>query len=58
MGGVQQRFGRNAAAIEAHAAGIDFGIDQRGGETEIRGQKRGGVAAGPAANDDNLNVNH
>ena len=55
---VQQRFRRDAAAIHADAAGIRFGIDERDAESEIRGEKRGGVAARAAADDDELRGDH
>ena len=48
LGDVKQRLGRNAAAIDADAAGVHFRIDQRDAEPEIRGKKSGGVPAGPA----------
>ena len=51
-------FDGNAAAIDADAAGIGFRIDERDAEPEIGGEKRGGVAAGPAADDDELNRSH
>jgi len=37
LGYVQKGLGRDAAAIEADAAGIDFGIDERDFESEISG---------------------
>ncbi|HXI30382.1 MAG TPA: FAD-dependent oxidoreductase, partial [Vicinamibacterales bacterium] len=43
---VQQRLRRNAAAVDTDAAGIDLRVDQRGGQSEIGGEKRGGVAPG------------
>jgi hypothetical protein len=55
---VQQRLGRDAAAIHAHPARVDFRIDQRSGESEIGCQKCGGVAPGAAADNDDLNINH
>ena len=51
---VQQRLRRNAAAIDADAAGVHLGIDERDAQPEVGGEKRGGVAAGPAADDDEL----
>ena len=45
LGDVQQRLRRNAAAIDADAAGIRFGIDERDAEAEIGGEKRRGVSA-------------
>ena len=47
LGDMEQRLGRNAAAIDAHAAGVHFGIDERDAEPEIGGEKRGRVPAGP-----------
>ena len=55
---VQQGFRRDAAAIDADAAGIRFWIDQRGRKAEIGGEKRRGVAARAATDDNNLNGNH
>ena len=47
--GVQQRLGRNAADVEAHAAECLPALDQRDLEPEIRGAKGRGVTAGPRA---------
>ena len=58
LGHVQQRLRRYAPPIDAHATGVHFGIDERGREPEIGGQKRGSVTAGPAAHDDNLSRDH
>ncbi len=58
IGHVKQRLGRNAAAIDADAAGIRFRIDQRDAEPEIGGQKGGGIAPGAGADDDELNGGH
>ena len=49
---VQQRLRRNAAAIDADAAGIHFAVDERDLQAEVGGEKRSGVAAGAAADDD------
>ena len=49
LGDVQQRLRRNAAAVEAHAARVRLGIDQRHLHAEIGGQKGGCVAAWSAA---------
>ena len=51
LGDVQQRLRGNAAAVETHAAGIRLGIDQRNLHAEIGGQECGGITAGPAADD-------
>ena len=48
---VQERLRRNAAAVDADAAGVDLGIDERRGQTEIRCQKRRRVSAGTGADD-------
>ena len=58
LGDVQERLRRDAATVDAHAPGIDLGIDQRRLETEIRGEKRGSVTARAAAHDDDLNGSH
>ena len=55
---VQQRLRGNAAAIDADAAGIGFGIDERDAEAEIGGEKRGRVPPGTAADDNELCGNH
>ena len=49
LGDMQQRFRRNAAAVEAYAAGIHLGIDQRNLHAEIGGEERGSVSARSAA---------
>ena len=51
-------FDGNAAAIDADAAGIGFGIDERDAQAEIGGEKRGRVPAGPAADDNELSGDH
>ena len=48
---VQQCFGRNASAIQAHAARIRFGIDECDVHAKIRRVKRRGVAARTGAYD-------
>src|SRR5262249_27573417 len=58
LGDVEQRLRGNAAAIDAHAAGIQLGIDERGAETEIGGEERGGVSTGTAADDNELSRDH
>jgi hypothetical protein len=58
VGDVEQRLRRNTAAIHAHAAGIGFRIDERGAETEISGEERGGVAPGSTAHDNELSRSH
>src|SRR2546426_903363 len=55
---VQQRFRRDASDVHADAAGVGIGIDERGGETEIGGEKRGGVAAGSGADNRDLDGDH
>ena len=47
--GVQQRFRRNAADVQAHAAERRPALDERDLEPEIGGAKRRRVAAGPGA---------
>ena len=54
LGDVQQRLGRDAAAIDADAAGIHFRVDERGRKSEIGGEKCCGVSPGTAADDDHL----
>src|SRR5207249_2825711 len=55
---VQQRLRWNAAAIDADAARVRLGIDERGREAEIGSEKRSGVSARTAADDDELSGNH
>ena len=46
---MQQSLGWNAAAIKAHAAGIDFRIDHRDLHAQVGGEERGGISARSAA---------
>src|SRR5258706_284308 len=48
--GVQERLGRDAAAVQAGAAELVF-FDQRDRQAELRGAERGRVAPAPAAED-------
>ena len=43
--GVEQRLRGDAAAVEADAAGVLFGIDQRDLHTEFGGEEGGGIAS-------------
>src|SRR5690349_18513706 len=54
---MQQRFGRNAADVEARAAELAAAFDDRGLEAELARADRAIVAAG-AASDDNEIVRH
>ncbi len=54
LGDVQQRLGRNASAVHAHAARVRFGVDEDDVETEIGGEKRARVSARTTADDDEL----
>ena len=56
LGHVQQGFGRNAAAVEADAAGIRFRIDQRDLHAQIGGEKCRGVTTRPAAHHCNVSL--
>ena len=56
LGHVQQRLRRNAAAVEADAAGIHLRVDQRDGHAEIGSEKCGGVSTGTAADDCNVQI--
>src|SRR6185295_19042268 len=58
VGDVQERLRGNAAAIDADAARVHFGIDKRHAQAEIGGEKRGGVAAGSASDDRKLDRIH
>ena len=48
----------NAAAVDAHAAGIRFGIDQGDAQAKIGCEKSGRVPAGAAADDNELSGDH
>ena len=52
LGDVQQRLRRNAAAIEADAAGIRFGIDERDLHAEVGRVERRRVPARTRTDDD------
>src|SRR5262245_434528 len=54
LGDVQERLRRNTPAVDADAAGVRLGIDQRGRNTQVGREKRGGVASRASANDDEL----
>jgi hypothetical protein len=58
LGDVQQRLRRDAATVDADAARVRLRIDQRDAEAEIGGKKRGRVAPGPGADDDELDCGH
>src|SRR5437868_3455269 len=58
LGDVQQRFRRNASAIDADAAWIGFGVDERDAEPEIRGEECASVSAGTCADDCELCGDH
>ena len=51
LGDVQQRLRRNAAAVQAHAAGVLLVVDERDLHAEVGGVEGGRVAAGAGAND-------
>src|SRR5262249_29503425 len=53
LGRAQQRLGGDATPVEADAAEI-VALDDRGRKTELRRADRGDVAAGPRANDDDV----
>jgi len=53
---VQQCPGRNAADMEAGAAGTIAGVDERDFEALVAARKGGGVTAGAAAEDEQLRV--
>ena len=55
LGRVQQRLGRDAAAVQARAADLVL-LDQADGEAELGGAQRGRVAAAAAAEDDEVKV--
>ena len=54
--GVQQRLGRNAAHVQAHAAKHGPALDQRDVEPEIRCAEGGGVAAGAGAEHEHVGL--
>ena len=49
---MQQRLRRDAAAVEADAAGVLLLVDERDLHAEVGGLEGGGVAAGAGAEDD------
>ena len=53
---VQQRLGRNAADVQAHAAERRIALDQHRFLAEVGGAKRRGVAAGSGAEHDDFGV--
>src|SRR4029450_12640628 len=53
LGRAQQRLGGDATPVEADASEI-IALDDRGRKTELRRADRGDVAAGPRANDDDI----
>jgi hypothetical protein len=54
LGDVQQRLGRDAADVEAHAAQALLALDERDLEAEIGGAEGRAVAAGAGADHDQL----
>jgi hypothetical protein len=55
---VEERLRRNATAIDAHAARICFGIDERDAEAEIGREKRSGIPTRTGADNGELNGSH
>ena len=53
---MQQRLRRNAPDVQTHTAELRPALDQRDLETQIGGAKRGGVAARPGAEHDEIEV--
>ena len=51
LGDVQQRLRRDAAAIQAHAAGVLLVVDEGDLHAEVGGVKRCGVPTGACADD-------
>ena len=58
LGGVQQRLGRDAADVQAGAAGAFARLDQGDRDAVVGGEEGGRVAAGAAAEDEELGVWH
>ena len=56
LGYMQQRLGRNAAAVQAYPAGIHFRIDEGNFQAKIGREKSGGVTARSAAHNCELQV--
>ena len=54
-GAVQQRLGRDAADVDAHAAELVL-LDHGGGEAELGGADGADVAGGAAAEDDDVEL--
>ncbi len=55
---LQQRLGRDAAALQARAAELGVLLDHRHLEPELTGADAGDVAAGAAADDDHVVIGH
>ncbi len=58
LGGMQQRLRRDAAHVEARAAERGVFLDECGFKAKLRGAKRGYVAAGAGANDEEVVICH
>ena len=54
LGHVEQRLRRNAAAVKADSAGVQFGVDQRDVHAEIGGKKCSGISTRTAAHHCNV----
>ena len=56
FGNVQQRLRRNAAAVEAHPAGIQFRVDEGDAQAQIGGQERGRIAPRASPDDGDVQI--
>jgi hypothetical protein len=54
---MQQGLGGDATPVQAHAAGIGIGIDERHAHPEIGRVESGRISPGTAADDSNLDGN-
>jgi hypothetical protein len=57
VGGVQERFGGNASAIEANASETLVALDEDDFFAEVCGVEGRGVSSGAGADDDDLGLN-
>src|SRR5438094_314048 len=53
---MEERFGGYASAVQANTARVQLGIDQRDFQPQIGGEKGGGVASRPSADDCDAHV--
>jgi hypothetical protein len=54
MGGVEERFGRNAPAVQTDSTQARVALDNNDFLTKVSGVKRGGVSTGSGANNNDF----